>query len=159
MKKNDKQQKGIGMIEVIVSLAIITTTFWGFLELAKFGLKIQEESQAKIEANGLASETIEAVRAARDENWDNLADLSFETRYYSIISENKWILTPTDPGPISGIYDRWFIIERVYRDASDNINSVGTEDFLTKKITAVVGWNNRGKMEQINLTTYLTNWK
>ncbi|MCG2809034.1 MAG: hypothetical protein L6275_01700 [Candidatus Portnoybacteria bacterium] len=157
--KNYKQQKGIGMIEVIVSLAVITTAFWGFLELAKFGLKIQEESQAKIEASGLASETIEAVRAARDENWDNLANLSFETRYYPIISENKWTLTPTNPGPINGIYDRWFVLERVYRDANDNIGSLGAEDFLTKKITATVEWNNREKTEQINLTTYLTNWK
>lgn len=158
MKKN-KQQNGIGMIEVIVSLAIITTTFWGFLELAKFSIKTQEQSQAKIEASNIASETIEAIRAVRDENWDNLANLSLETKYYPIISENKWVLTPTDPGPINGIYDRWFIAKRVYRDTNDDISSSGAEDPLTRKITATVEWVNRGKTEQINLITYLTDWK
>jgi len=158
MKKNIHPQKGIGMIEVIICLTIIAISFWTFLELAKYNLKIQEQTQAKMEAMTLAAETIEAVRSIRDEDWSNLASLSLGTRYYPVISANKWTLTSINPGSINGIYDRWVVLEKVYRDGNDDISSSGTEDIQTKKITALVEWIDRGQTEQINLTTYLTNW-
>lgn len=158
MKKNLKNQRGISVIEIIVCLAIIMITFWSFAGIAQYSLKIQEQSNAKIEAINLASEAIEAIRSVRNESWDNISSLSLETKYYPIISENKWILTLTDPGIISGTYDRSIIIEQVYRDINDNISETGTEDNQTKKITALVEWNDRGKTKQIDLITYLTNW-
>lgn len=158
MKKNTQQQKGIGMIEVIVCLTIIAITFWGFLELVSYNLKIQDKCKAKIEAINLAVETIEAIRSVRNEDWNNLASLSLGIKYYPLISENKWTLTLTDPGPINGIYDCWLVLEKVYRDISDNISSSGIEDPETKKITAFVEWNDRGQIKQSSLTTYLTNW-
>ena len=158
MKKNIHSQKGIGMIEVIVCLAIIAISFWAFLELAKYNLRIQKQTQAKMEAMILVTETIEAVRSIRDEDWDNLASLSLETRYYPVISANKWTLTSINPGSINGTYNRWVILERVYRDASHDISPSGTEDIQTKKITALVEWIDHNQTEQVNLTTYLTNW-
>jgi len=158
MKKNLKNQRGISVIEIIVCLAIIMITFWSFAGIAQYSLKIQEQSNAKIEAINLASEAIEAIRSVRNESWDNISSLSLETKYYPIISENKWILTLTDPGIIGGTYDRSIIIERVYRDINDNISETGTEDNQTKKITALVEWNDRGETKQIDLITYLTNW-
>lgn len=158
MKKNIHPQKGIGMIEVIVCLTIISISFWAFLELTKYNLRIQEQTQAKMEAMTLATETIEAVRSIRDEDWNNLASLSLEIRYYPVISANKWTVTSINPGSINGIYDRWVVLEKVYRDANDDISPSGMEDIQTKKITALVEWIDRGQTEQINLTTYLTNW-
>ena len=158
MKKNLKNQKGISVIEIIVCLAIITITFWSFTGIAKYSLKIQEQSNAKIEAINLASEAIEAVRSIRNESWDNISLLSLETKYYPIISENKWTLTLNDPGIINGTYNRSITIERVYRDANDNISESGTEDNQTKKVIAIIEWNDRGQTKQISLPTYLTNW-
>jgi len=158
MRKNIHPQKGIGMIEVIVCLAIIAISFWTFLELAKYNLRIQEQTQAKMEAMTLAAETVEAVRSIRDEDWNNLASLSLGTKYYPVISANKWTLVSTNPGSVNGIYNRWVVLEKVYRDANDDISPSGTEDIQTKKITALVEWIDRGQTEQINLTTYLTNW-
>ena len=158
MRKNIHPQKGIGMIEVIVCLAIIAISFWTFLELAKYNLRIQEQTQAKMEAMSLAAETIEAVRSIRDEDWNNLASLSLGTKYYPVISANKWTLVSTNPGSVNGIYNRWVVLEKVYRDDDADISPSGTEDIQTKKITALVEWIDRGQTEQINLTTYLTNW-
>jgi len=158
MKKNNKQQKGISVIEVVICIALVMITFWSFTGIAKYSLKIQEQSKTKIEAINLASEAIEAVRSIRNESWDNISILSLETKYYPIISGNKWILTLADPGLINGMYDRSIIIERVYRDANDNISESGTEDNQTKKITALVEWADRGQTKQIDLITYLTNW-
>lgn len=158
MKKNLKNQKGISVIEIIVCLAIIMITFWSFAGIAQYSLKIQGQSKAKTEAINLASEAVEAVRSVRDESWDNISSLLLETEYYPVISENKWILTLIDPGIINGTYSRSIIIEKVYRDTSDDISEMGTEDDQTKKVTAIVEWNDRGEAKQIDLSTYLTNW-
>jgi len=157
MKKN--KQKGIGMIEVIVSLAIIAIAFWFFYGLAVYSLMIQEQNNAKIEALNLSSEAIEAVRAIRNEDWSNLSSLTPEVKYYPIISENKWILSDTEPELINESYNRWVIIERVYRDSNDNISAVGVEDIQTKKITVTTEWTHRSKTNQITLVTYLTDYR
>ncbi len=158
MKKNYKTQKGISIIEVIVALSIIFVSFFSFLALAQYSLKFQDQSESKLEAINIAAETIEATRSVRNEDWNNFSSLSLDIPYYPVISSNKWTLSSTDPGSINGVYDRWVIIEKVYRDANDNISSSGTEDNQTKKITAFVEWNDRGQTKQINLVTYLTNW-
>jgi len=158
MKKNHKSQKGISVIEVIVALSIIFVSFFSFLALAQYSLKFQDQSESKLEAINIAAETIEATRSVRNEDWNNFSSLSLDIPYYPVISSNKWTLSSTDPGSINGVYDRWVIIEKVYRDANDNISSSGTEDDQTKKITAFVEWNDRGKIKQIDLITYLTNW-
>ena len=158
MKKNHKSQKGISVIEVIVALSIIFVSFFSFLALAQYSLKFQDQSESKLEAINIAAETIEATRSVRNEDWNNFSSLSLDVPYYPVISSNKWTLSSTDPGSINGVYDRWVIIEKVYRDANDNISSSGTEDNQTKKITAFVEWNDRGKIKQIDLITYLTNW-
>lgn len=161
MIKKDKNQKGIGMVEVIVGLAVIAVTFWAFFELARYNLKIQEQSRLKIEALSLATEAIEATRSVRDEDWTNIDSLVFGTRYYPIISGggvNKWTLNSTDPGPVNGVYDRWIIAERVFRDGNDDIAAAGTEDTETRKITVVVEWSDHGTIRDITLTSYLTSW-
>jgi len=158
MKKTPQQQKGFGIIEAIVCIAIIMITFWSFTGIAKYCLKIQEQNRVKIEAVNLASEAIEAVRSVRNENWDNISSLLLETKYYPIISENKWTLILSNPGVINGTYNRSITLERVYRDTSDNISESGIEDNQTMKIIALVEWNDRGQTKQINLSTYLTNW-
>lgn len=158
MKKKLQQQKGFGLIEIIVSLTIIIIVFVSFLELAKYTLKIQKYNQTRIEAINLAAETIEAVRSNRNENWDNFAALVTGIEYYPVILENKWTLTTIDPGLINQTYSRWVILETVYRDANDDISASGLEDNQTRKITAVVEWIDRGETKQTILTTYLTNW-
>lgn len=158
MKINHQLQKGIGMVEIIVCIAIITIAFWGFLELTKYNLRIQEQNEAKMETINLAAEAIEAVRSVRDENWNNLSSLSLGIKYYPVISANKWTLTLTDPGPIIGPYNRWVILEKVFRDNNDDISAGGAEDTQTKKITAFVEWIDQTGTKQTHLTTYLTNW-
>lgn len=158
MIKKDKNQKGIGMVEIIVGLAVIAITFWAFFELARYNLKIQEQSRLKIEALSLATEAMESIRSIRDEDWTNIDSLVFGTQYYPTISTNKWTLSSTNPGPINGVHDRWITIERVFRDSNDDIAAAGIEDTETRKITAIVEWNDHGTIRDVSLTSYLTSW-
>lgn len=153
------RQKGISIVEVIVGISVIAIIFGSFLELARYNLKIQEMSNKKIQAMNVAIEAIEAVRSVRDESWDNISALSAGTNYYPDISGNKWILNSANPGPVNTLYSRRVVFETVYRDVNDDISASGTEDTETRKVTAYVEWTDRGKTSQIDLSTYITNWR
>jgi len=153
-----ERQKGIGIIEVLISISIITIVFFSFLTLSQYSLKLQSQNKSKLEAANIAIETIEAARSFRNENWDNFFALSIGTLYYPVISNNKWTLELDNPGLINGKYNRWIIVESVLRDANDNINNSGIEDNQTRKITALVQWQDREQTKEISLNTYLTNW-
>lgn len=151
-------QKGIGIVEAIVAVAIVLIIFLGFTELSGFNLKAQQQNQAKIEAINLAAEIIEAVYSVKNADWDNnIAALTVGANYYPEISGNQWVLS-AGQGSISGRYTRWVVFETAYRDGDDNISLAGPEDDQTRKLTAYVQWNDRGTSKQVNLVTYITNW-
>jgi len=46
------------------------------------------------------------------------------------------------------------------RDSNSNIvESGGTNDPNTKKVTVTVSWEERGRDHKLEIFTYLTNWK
>jgi len=157
-KRLKRKERGFGVVEVIIAISIITTSFLGLLELTRYSLRVQERSQKQTEALSLAIETAEAIRSIRNESWNNLTSLSYGTKYYPVISAGKWTTSLTNPGPINGVYERWVTVEKVYRDGNDDISLAGTEDDQTRKITAEVEWLVQNKTQNVVLTTYLTNW-
>ncbi len=155
--KNNKQ-KGIGMIEVMISLAIIVIVFFSFILLIKINLQIQRENQNSLKALNLATETMEAVRSFKENDWSAFSSLSTASPYYPVISGNEWTLSESDPGEIDS-FSRWIEIEEVYRDANDNIAETGNLDNKSREIKAFVQWEERSRIKQITLSSILTNWK
>lgn len=154
------QEDGMGIVEIIVVIAIITTAFVAILQLAFLERRAQIVAREDITAYVLARESLEAVRSVRDDNWDNLSTLTFNTPYYPVINGSIWELSGTDPGQVNG-YDRWIEVEEVFRDTNDDIVlSGGTSDSDTLKATAYVEWITAGgNTRQVTLETYLTNWQ
>ncbi|MFH1611706.1 MAG: prepilin-type N-terminal cleavage/methylation domain-containing protein [bacterium] len=151
-------QKGFTVVEVIVGLSILSIAFLGFLSLARFNFIIQEQGNKKIEAINIANEAIEIIRGIRNEDWNNIATLTVDTDYYLTIMGEEWNLVTTDPGVINDIYTRRIRFGNTYRDANDNISASGSLDSGTKKIEAIIEWNDKGITRQLLLDTYLTNW-
>ena len=156
--KNKFRQKGIGIVEGIVGISMLLIIFIAFSSLLNFNQRIQQQNENKLEAINIAAEAIEAVYSIKKEDWDIISALNFSTNYYPEISGKKWVLSATDPGPVGGIYQRWVVLERVYRDLNDDIAAAGAEDTESRKVTAYVEWNERGSTKQITLVTYITNW-
>ena len=159
MKKNQKQKqnKGLGLLELLVVIAIISFALTSLVGLGNYALRISHNLKQNIIATNLASETIEAVKAMKNESWNNLSSLNLETSYYPAQSGQKWIAAP-GAETINGL-TRQFVLSRVFRDTNDDIAPSGNLDPETKKIIATVSWIEKGKSEQISLTAYLTNWK
>jgi type II secretory pathway pseudopilin PulG len=159
MRQDDRFSCGVGLIEIVVVIAVIGVTFLGFYQLIALSIRPIQESARASQAAYLAQEGIEAVRTLRNESWgSNITPLVDEANYYPGVSAGNWTLAATDPGPIDGLYRRTVTVHEVFRDADDNINPTGTLDEKTKKVTARVSWDERGKGKEVTLTTYVTDF-
>ncbi|OGD23329.1 hypothetical protein A2Z10_01395 [Candidatus Azambacteria bacterium RBG_16_47_10] len=152
-----KNQKGMGLIEIILVVGIISASFFAIGQLGFMSMKASKDRSDKVRALAVAQEGMEAVRTVRDAGWtDNIATLSFGSAYYVATSSGQWLLTVTDPGLIANTYARTVVIDNVSRDINDDITAVGgIDDPGTKKVTTMVTWGNPAKTLQ--LVTYITN--
>ena len=159
----DRSQKGIGLIELLIVMAIITTGLVYLLGMSSFSLRISGEKEKISQANFMAQEIMEGVRNFRDgTDWqtDGLGTLSTLTPYHleKTGSPAAWTLFLGEE--TTNGFTRSVIFDEVRRDTNDDIvENGGTLDAESKKITVSVLWTERGKSQQITLISFLTNWK
>ena len=152
-------QRGFGVIEIMVVVAVVVFGFTAILELFRLNVQSSMQSRENLQAYALLTEALEAVRSVRDGGWSNLASLIPGVDYYPVISGGAWMLQTTSPGPIDG-FSRRVVLNQARRDAGSNIvASGGVIDPDTLGVTAHIEWQSRGDAKTKNLTTYLTNWQ
>lgn len=160
----DNNKKGIAVIEILIITVIITTALTAVLSLIAFSLRtsvlIKETTQAKNIAEGI----IEQVRNFRDGtvwNTDGLGILTTGIIYHpekTTDTPPQWQIVVGEE-TIDG-FTRKVVFGEVQRDGDNNIvESEGTVDSDTKKITASVFWQISGQTRQIEIITFLTNWR
>lgn len=135
--------------------AILAITLTTLLGLANFSLGAQTLARQTTQANELAQEAMEAVRSIRDNSgWGQIVNGS-----YGLVSTGgRWSFSGSN-NPISG-FTRTIVIGDAFRDSQDNIvESGGVNDPDTKKITVSVFWSEKSGTHNIELKTYLTNWR
>lgn len=154
------KENGFGIVEMIVVIAILATTFLGIMQILFLQQRAQILAEQDSSAYIVARETMEAVRSIRDSNWTNISTLNYSTPYYpQINASNQWEFVATNPGPV-GIYTRWVEFEEVFRDVNDDIATSGTSDADTRKVNVFVQWAQPGGDTRIvTLEAFLTNWQ
>lgn len=171
INKNQKLARGISVIEILIVVAIVAIALVSLLSLATFSLRASTLIKDTSLARDIAQETMEAVRNFRDgTNWENddpenkydgLGVVSTGISYYPEKSSDnppKWMLIQGENN-VNGFTQK-VIFENVMRDGNDNIVAIGgTNDPNTKKTTVNISWIERGRAHQVEIITYLTNWK
>lgn len=157
---HNSSQRGFGVIEIIVAVAMATAALIAFSQAGALALRLLRNEKSTLEATLLAEEALEAARSVRDESWTGIAwrtDLQNPSRhYYPVVVNGKWTLATSSPGLINGAYDRYVQFEKVSRDSSDKIvTSGGTDDPGTRRVIAHASSTAR----DIQLTAYLTNFQ
>lgn len=153
MKWKDNK-KGILVIEVLIVVAIITIGLSNLLGLTEFSIRGSNLAKETAKALNLTKEAIEATRSIRDGDWDKMIG----GNHGLTNADGYWDFEGTEN--IIDEFTRTILIENVQRDTNDNIvESGGTNDLDTKKITVIISWYEKGKIRQIEIPTYLTNWK
>ena len=171
MLKRQKYSKGISIIELLVVILIIGVAVSALISFGTFTLRTASLLKQTTQASFFVQEGLEALKNYRDNtgwndddplnNYDGLgvvptgASLRFEL---SGDTPARWqLLSGTET---LGIFTRDIVLEPVERDKKDNIVvSGGTLDLGTKKVTVTVFWEERGGTRELEVITYLTNWR
>jgi len=134
-------RQGLGLIEVVVSVSIITASILGIVGAYSLYVKTVLSNTERLQSTFLAEEGIEAIRYLRDNNWaDTLGSWSSSNVYYLVFSGGEWEATTAPQAYIDGKFLRSFVMGDVFRDTNDDIAVSGTLDPGTKLITVNVEW-------------------
>jgi hypothetical protein len=168
IEKKLKINNGFSVVELMVVVSIIATTFVGLLEMIGFSLGISTLMKQTLQANNIAQETMEAVRNFRDgTDWgtNGLGTLSESAYHPEICSPtsfpscdpSKWQLISNTK--TIGIFTQKVVFQNAWRDANNDIADGGiNEDLNTKKAIVTVSWQEKNRNHQVEITTYLANW-
>ena len=159
IKNKSIYSKGIGLIEIIIGVSIISLSMVGLIFAFNLFINAGLSNTEKIQAIYLLEESTEVFRYLRDGGWTaNISTLSKNTPYYLILESSSWKATTTS-ALIDGVFDRTITVYDVYRRDSDSdiVASTSPEaktlDSNIVQVVANVTWDNG----EVDSTTYLTN--
>ncbi|OHA48957.1 MAG: hypothetical protein A2806_04685 [Candidatus Terrybacteria bacterium RIFCSPHIGHO2_01_FULL_48_17] len=154
--------RGIGLVEVLVVVGILGIGLLGIGTLAAQGTRVMAAAADRYEAVLYAREAVEAIKALRNDSWDEYIEpLQVDTDYYlqqSASGPLRWELTTIDPGPLYGRpqnFVRTIRFERVYRDGNGDPAPVGDEDTHVRRAIIAISWETRGGVRSIESSTYV----
>jgi len=153
-----KKNRGFGIIEVLVSIAIAATLLTTFSILLVKSSQVNDLNARELKASIYLQELIEITKDLEQSNWSAFDTSLCPSQCYPVASGNSWTLSSGPESLEAGIFNRSLKIEDVCRDANDKIIACGTTiDPDTKKIIATVHWND-GSHPDIVLESYAYNF-
>lgn len=179
--KNSSLQKsdnsGFTILEVAVSLFIITMGVLGIMTLVNQSLRVKDINKNKIIASQLAQEGIEIVRASRDNNWLDkeewhqgvLQDGSYIVDYEDDVKDN----TPDDLDATStklylddsGLYKHFASAGEDPATATSTsfrriikVSPISTP-LASTSVKSIVEWKERGTSHRYTAETILYDWR
>ncbi|MBI2052247.1 MAG: type II secretion system protein [Candidatus Sungbacteria bacterium] len=155
-------EKGFSLLEIIIVLGFLGIVAVSLVQLNLTFTRSVASGSYNVRANALAAETIEALRFTKEDQWNDLGNLTPDAVYYLSFSASpaKWNIVGSNPGQIDNIFTRSFLVKEVYRDAVTGkiVASGGSLDDKTLLAEVNVDWNEKGKDKNVKLQTYLANF-
>ncbi len=140
--------KGIGLIEVILSLGIAIVVITSLVSLAVFTLRASQQSKFLLESSKLAAEEIELVRAYKDSvPWATfIASMTACSSACHIDDSGTPLTVSSGDETIDGFMDRSF-----------SAAQAGSDQIYT--ITSTISWTFGTTTKTTVLVSQVSNWK
>lgn len=164
----NKKNLGFTLIEVLIACSIISISIFTLMQTSEKSIQLSGYALDKVQASLLLEEGVEAVKSIRDNSFADIESLSLDTPYYLFFntSTNVWKLdnsTATSLSgyipvyPVDGTFIRTVTISAVERNSDDDIvDSGGTLDTKTKKVTVSVTWDSYDGVVSKDISFYLS---
>lgn len=146
------------MLEAIIAIALFALLVSAMVSIGTGGFVGIDRGGDQTEAESLAQEGLEAVRAIRDDAWRRLA---FSTSSVAV-SAGGWIFSGEGTTETVGDFTRTISLRDVCRDGSNNLTACPGSfvDLHTKEIVVTVTWQtSTGIVNSIERSMYLSNWQ
>lgn len=100
--KKNKRNKGFSLMEVIISVGIVSFAFVGVMSVFASNIRVEIQNRDRVTASYLAQEAVEVIRQKRDTNWftGGAADWDNGIKY-----GDNHVLSLIDPGDLSKGWD------------------------------------------------------
>lgn len=171
LKTKNKNEQGIGLIEVIAALGLALVVLTSLLSLSIFTLRASFKSKIKLKSSSIANQQIELVRARRDTSgsWDNfivgeglnagMDDCTAVSTCHIAVTVSDFTVSNSGTGIASGAnssdpeYIGYYFTAKNLSGGTPTI----TDDVV--RITVIVEWNDGGTLKQNQIVTDLSRWK
>lgn len=168
MAISQNQEAGFSILEVVISLTIVSLSLIGIMELATKNLQVQYNNRGAIVASQLALECTELVRNMRDANWEKnepAFDSGLAPGNYSLDYRGAGSMTA-----VTGIDDE---ASRLKIDAAGFYTNDAAAAILTPyyryakitkpddehlSVTCEISWQEKGTTHRYNVQTLLYRW-
>lgn len=154
--KKINSKKGTSLIEIIIGLAIISTSFFSVISAYHFFIKVAVRNASETKVNYLLEEGVEITRFLRDSDWISFSALATTTDHFFVFDGGTWKATTTNIY-IDNRFERKFVLSDVYRDINGDISSTGTLDAGVRKIDVLVSFPSGNSTTTRSVNLYLTN--
>ena len=155
--KRLKDNSGLALVEAMIATSLVLALLISLFAVHNIYLRIALANSNDVKATFLAEEALEVLRFFRDASWENIDSLVNGTNYSLTFNLGSWATT-TSNIYIDSMFERRVVLSAVYRDGSSRIvESGGTLDPETRKITVNVSWLKRGATTTKSIATYLSN--
>lgn len=154
-KKLAKKQTGQSLIELLIAMVIFIMVIASITFMTLDAQVADRQGEERTRATQLAYEGLDASKSIKNRGWKYLT-----IGQHGLDSTNGfWEFAGSEN--IIDQFKRQVIVANVYRDNNKNIvETGGTIDFDTKKITSNVNWSfTPERPSDVTLASYLTNWK
>jgi type II secretory pathway pseudopilin PulG len=166
---SNKNEEGIGLVEVIVSLGIALVVVTAMISLSVFTLRTSTQSELLMESTRMANQQLERVRAARDV-YSNVS--SWGDFYNELVGSNcSETCSEEDARPACYIDDS-YTPQADSTPPTNSDNSITTCFFVEEvddgtggtdnkrlDVTAVSTWEIGGERKYTHSYTRLSNWQ
>ena len=160
-----QNQKGFGLLEVIISMLIVSIGLVGILSLASMSLKGSSLSRDRLIASGLAQEGIEIVRDVRKSNvnwsdWEWYGLIATSTsQSYRVQYDGADLTIPYSGAYLrmnaNGLYQYDSGVETLFKRKV----TLTKNSFREVKVEIEVEWDTRGQSHTLTAEDRLWNWK
>lgn len=162
-KKINQNEKGMTLVEVVVSLLFITLGLVPIFGIFSSSFNLAARIQNNLIAANLAQEGIEVVRAIRDASWmkDEVFDQNLPNGDY-LVSWDSHALIPYNPSTFlkrnnNSVYSHTAGNDTFFKRRI-NISRIGTCD-CELKIISEVTWLEKRINRTIAIESHLFNWR
>ena len=148
MIKTNRREKGQTLVEAIISISVVVLLVTGLVAGTSASLKTSQSGRSRDQAVKLAEEGLEYTRSLRDTSWSTLSSYS-----------GDYCFDPTSQTPLVLTSDGTCSQKKTTSDTVfTRILSIrGVANRIT--VQSTVSYTENTKVQNVTLTTYLTNWK
>lgn len=145
--------KGFGLVEVLVSIVILTTVITGLSYLTTFMIRSANTAAHKTEALGYAQAIVEELK--NEFRKDGELGATTSSCPSSATSCTAWRDEATEKGEDEETFNLFYGVSNDEKPKDIGTTSTDPREENYYRIDAKVTWDERGKTRQVHLTTYI----